>query len=48
MISPAEVAEKGEEILVSELENPEGAVPLYKFRKNVYANINYNWWGSNC
>jgi hypothetical protein len=19
---------------------------LYKFRKNVYANINYNWWGS--
>ena len=35
MISPAEVAEKGEEILVSELENPEGAVPLYKFRKNV-------------
>ena len=19
---------------------------LYKFRKNVYANINYNWWGT--
>ena len=35
IISPAAVAEKGEEILVSELEDPTAAVPLYKFRKKV-------------
>tara|TARA_R110001592_G_scaffold58512_1_gene177165 strand:+ start:5073 stop:8429 length:3357 start_codon:yes stop_codon:yes gene_type:complete len=34
VISPADVGEKGEEILVSELENPD-VVPLYKFRKKV-------------
>ena len=40
MISPADVSDKTEEILVSELENPEGAVPLYKFRKKVANKFN--------
>ena len=34
IISPADIGEKGEEILVSELENPD-IVPLYKFRKKA-------------
>ena len=40
MISPADVSDKTEEILVSELENPEAPVPLYKFRKKVANKFN--------
>jgi len=35
IISPADLIEDAEEIVVSELEDPDAAVPLYKLRQNV-------------